>query len=149
MRRQPALGIRHMIQAVRQVELPEEPLREPLAALGDELGRVSAEIQSINSGFQVQLVETLAEMQRAMERDFRVRLDREVEAVRSNLIARLDDLRKEIDRVSGLYQTISAEIDSMIEDPTVELSRIIRQKAEQSVLRAYLDGLKYAAGLAR
>lgn len=84
-------------------------------------------------------------MQRAMEHDFQVRLNSEVESVRAELIGRLEDLHQEIERVNNLLETVSKEIDTMLNDPNVELSRIMRQKTEQTVLRAYLDGLNYAA----
>ena len=31
----------------------------------------------------------------------------------------------------------------MIDNPEVELSKVMREKAEESVLRAYLDGLNF------
>jgi hypothetical protein len=34
----------------------------------------------------------------------------------------------------------------MIDDPNTELSKVMRKKSEESVLRSYLDGLKFAAG---
>ena len=125
----------------------QEPLREPLANLAVEMTRVSAEIQSINAGFQAQILQVLAEVQRAMENEFQVRLDRELRAVREQLVGRLAVIESEIQRVTGLLDSISAEIASMIDDPNTELSKVMRKKAEESVLRSYLDGLKFAAGI--
>jgi predicted nuclease with TOPRIM domain len=124
----------------------EEPLREPLANLAIELTRVSAELQSINAGFQAQILQALADVQRAMETEFKVRLDRELRATREELISRLDALEAEIQRVSKLLESIGAEIAMMIDDPNTELSKVMRKKSEESVLRSYLDGLKFAAG---
>jgi len=125
----------------------QEPLREPLANLAVEMTRVSAEIQSINAGFQAQIVQVLAEVQQAMERDFQVRLDQELRAVREQLISRLAVIEAEIQRVTGLLESITSEIAAMIDDPNTELSKVMRKKSEESVLRSYLDGLKFAAGI--
>jgi len=133
-----------MNQSVERALTPPEAQTPQETA---ETGDVSAEIQSIHTGFQAQLVQSLTEMQRSMERDFTARLDQAVELVRQDLITRINDIRLEIQRVEDLLNTVSREIDEMIEDPNVELSRIMRQKTEQSVLRAYLDGLKFSAGV--
>jgi predicted nuclease with TOPRIM domain len=126
-----------------------EPLREPLSNLAVELTRVSAELQSINAGFQAQVQQALGEMQRAMEMEFQARLERELQAAREALIARLTDTEREIERVSSLLEAVSAEITRMIDDPNAELSKVMRKKSEESLLRSYLDGLKFAAGLPR
>jgi hypothetical protein len=125
----------------------QEPLREPLANLAVEMTRVSAEIQSINAGFQAQIVQVLAEVQRAMENEFQVRLDRELRAVRQQLIGKLAVIETETQRVAALLESLSAEVAMMIDDPNTELSKVMRKKAEESVLRSYLDGLKFAAGM--
>jgi predicted nuclease with TOPRIM domain len=123
-----------------------EPLREPLSNLAVELTRVSAELQSINAGFQAHLLQALGEMQRAMEMEFQSRLEREVQATREQLIGRLTEVEREITRVSTLLESVSSEIAAMIDDPNAELSKVMRKKGEESVLRSYLDGLKFAAG---
>jgi predicted nuclease with TOPRIM domain len=125
----------------------EEPLREPLANLAMEMTRVSAELQSINAGFQAQILQALADVQRAMETEFKVRLDRELRASREELISRLASVESEIQRVSTLLESISVEITTMLDDPNTELSKVMRKKSEESVLRSYLDGLKFAAGV--
>jgi predicted nuclease with TOPRIM domain len=109
--------------------------------------RVSAELQSINAGFQAQILQALADVQRAMETEFKVRLDRELRASREELISRLASVESEIQRVSTLLESISAEIATMLDDPNTELSKVMRKKSEESVLRSYLDGLKFAAGV--
>lgn len=133
-------------QISEQVTEENEPLREPLANLAIEITRVSQELHSINAGFQAQMLQALADVQRAMETEFKVRLDRELRATREELITRLGAIEAEIGRVSGLLESISAEIAAMIDDPNTELSKVMRKKAEESVLRSYLDGLKFAAG---
>ena len=125
----------------------QEPLREPLANLAIEMTRVSAEIQSINAGFQAQILQVLGDVQRAMEKEFQARLDRELHTAREQLIGRFAAVEAEIARVSTQLDGITAEIAAMIEDPDSELSKVMRKKAEESVLRSYLDGLKFAAGI--
>lgn len=215
-----------------------EPLREPLSNLAVELTRVSAELQSINAGFQGHLHQALGEMQRAMEAEFQarleraiqatreqveaklqtefqsqlsqelqatrddltkrlesefrvrleretqvarelataglnaefetrlaqelqatrdevadelrkeyqIRLDREMQVTRERLIPRVTDVQKEMARVASQLQAVSSEIAEMIDDPNAALSKVMRKKAEESVLRSYLDGLKFTAG---
>jgi septal ring factor EnvC (AmiA/AmiB activator) len=127
-------------------EATPEPLREPLSNLAVEITRVSAELQSINAGFQGQVLQAIAEVQRSMEIEFKERLEREIQATREQLIGRLAQTEAEIRRVTTLLETVSAEITAMIDDPNAELSKVMRKKSEESVLRSYLDGLKFAAG---
>jgi hypothetical protein len=125
----------------------ETEVQEPVATSGVELGRISAEIQSVSAGFQAQLLQALAEMREAMEREFNSRLEQETEAVRAGLLLQSADGTKEIDRITAQLDAISSEISAMVDDPDVELSLIMRKKAEESILRAYLDGLKFSLGL--
>jgi hypothetical protein len=53
-------------------------------------------------------------------------------------------VKREIARIAVQLELVGQEIDSMLEDPGVELSRVIRKKAEQSELTAYLDGLRFS-----
>jgi predicted nucleic acid-binding Zn-ribbon protein len=123
-----------------------EALREPASNLAVELTRVSAELQSINAGFQGHLQQAVAEMQHTMEMEFQARLEREIQATREQLMSRITQVQDEIHRVSTLLESVSSEITAMIDDPNAELSKVMRKKAEESVLRSYLDGLKFAAG---
>lgn len=70
-------------EATDHRENPNVLLREPLASLGEELARISAEIQSVNSGFQAQVEHTLAEARVASDRQFQDRLREEVEKARA------------------------------------------------------------------
>ncbi len=136
----------NLSQASEPVRVEPEPLREPLANLALELTRLSAEIQSVNDGFQEQVLQALAEVQRSMEVEFKARLDQEMRATRERLITRLAEAEAEIQRVTTLLESITGEIAAMIDDPGTELSRVMRKRAEESVLRSYLDGLKFASG---
>src|SRR5688572_14093698 len=47
------------------------------------------------------------------------------------------------EKPTELLDGITREIAAMIDNPEVELSKVMREKAEESVLRAYLDGLNF------
>ena len=144
---------------------PEDHLREPLSSLSVELSRISAEIQSINSGFQAQFQQALSESQTAIASHYNAQLQKTTEESREQLrkelseelrkefeaelrkrVPHLEEVRKEIARVGGRLEGVSREIATMIDDPSVELSRVMRKKAEQSELQAYLNGLRYSIG---
>ena len=142
---------------------PEETLREPVSSLSVELKRISAEIQSINSGFQSQLEHAIADTQSGLEAQYAERYRREIDALKARItdevrtdlqrqfdeemdrrMARSREVKLELQRTAERLAAISTEIESMIEDPTVELSRVMRKKTEQAELKSYLDGLHYA-----
>src|SRR2546425_64181 len=62
-------------EAREDVALTGDSIREPLDSLSIELSRISAEIQSINSGFQAQMQETVALVRDAIENDYRMRME--------------------------------------------------------------------------
>ncbi len=51
-----------------------------------------------------------------------------------------EGVQKEIERVEGLIQQISA----LIEDPATDLSTVIRKNVERAELRSYVKGIRYA-----
>src|SRR5438093_12365103 len=84
----------------KDAAMREESLHEPMDSLSIELGRISAEIQSINSGFQAQMqdaladaraaiqVRALAEARASLEVQYRERFDKAIEEVQEQV--RLD-----------------------------------------------------------
>src|SRR5262249_12114291 len=70
-------------------------LGKPLDSLSIELARISAEIQSINSGFQSHMQQVLVETRTDFESHFQTRLDQCIDEVRERI--RLD-VRSEIER---------------------------------------------------
>jgi flagellar biosynthesis/type III secretory pathway protein FliH len=144
---------------------PDDVLREPLDSLGIELGRISAEIQSINSGFQAQMEQVVAQVRESIENEYRERMERSLaeareqirneteEELRKNfeaeLHARIEHLaeaQKEIERVRTQIEGVTKEITAMLDDPSVELSRVMRKRTVQAELKAYLDGLRFSIG---
>ena len=149
--------------AKQETALPEDSLGEPLDSLSIELGRISAEIQSINSGFQAQMQQVLAETRAAIEKQYRARFEKTVDEMREQVrlevkdelekdfqeelakrISHLDDVKKEIDRVAAKLEGVAKEIAAMLDDPSIELSKVMRKRTEQAELRAYLDGLRFS-----
>ena len=140
-------------------------MREPLDSLSIELTRISAEIQSINSGFQEKMQETVALMRDEIENDYRTRMEKRISELREQIRAELegelrkefdaelkartgqsDLVQKEIERVLGQIQGVSKEIAAMLDDASIELSKVMRKRTEQTELKAYLDGLRFSLG---
>ena len=138
-------------------------MREPLDSLSIELTRISAEIQSINSGFQEKMQETVALVRDEIENDYRLRMEKRISELRQQIRAELEvELRKafdaelkahgsqarlvqkEIERVLGQIQGVSNEIAAMLDDASIELSKVMRKRTEQAELKAYLDGLLFS-----
>jgi len=182
----------------------EQWLSEPLDGLSLELGRISAEIQSINAGFQAEMQVVVANVRNAIQNEYRVRFEKAVADMRNQIhlevtqefeerfleerhqlqmqfqeeqsrtrievtqdlekrfqeernqleirfreeltkrMERLQEVEKEIDVAGTKLQSVTKEINVMLDDPNVELSKIIRKRAEHSELKAYLDGLRFS-----
>ena len=141
----------------------DDLLREPLDSLSIELSRISAEIQSINSGFQSQMQQMVALVRDSIENEYRVRMERALNEVREQTrqeteqelrkdfeaelharIEHLGDVQTEIERVRTQSDGVTKEIAAMLDDPSVELSRVMRKRTEQAELKAYLEGLRFS-----
>ena len=142
-----------------------DPFKEPLETLSIELSRISAEIQSISSGFQAHIQLAVAESGAVMESHYRAQLEKSLAELREQLTAQIrQEVRKEfeaelqsrfghlaevqleITRVTANLDKVANEIASMLDDPTVNLSHVMRKRNEQAVLKSYLDGLCCALG---
>ncbi len=148
-----------------ETDLTDEALHEPLESLNIEMSRISAEIQSINSGFQAQMQQALIDARTALDNQYRERFDTAMEALRDQLrgvirdelqkefelelekrIAHFAEVQKEIARVSRLLEGVAKETAAMLDDPSVELSKVMRKRTEQAELKAYLRGLRFSTG---
>ncbi len=151
--------------AKQDTAVPDNSLNEPLDSLSIELGRISAEIQSINSGFQAQMQQVLAETRIAIEKQYRVKFEQSLGEMREQLrleikeelardfqnelerrIAHMGEVQKEIERVAAQLEGVTKEIVAMLDDPSVELSKVMRKRTEQAELKAYLTGLRFSVG---
>ena len=151
----------------RQNELAvnRDALQEPLDSLSIELGRISAEIQSINSGFQVQMQQVVAEVRAAIEIQYKAKFEQALDGVREqNRLEVTEELRKnfeaelkerighletghvEMQKVTTQLESVAREIAAMLDDPSIELSKVMRKRAEQAELKAYLEGLRFSIG---
>ncbi len=145
--------------------VPEESLSEPLDSLSIELGRISAEIQSINSGFQAQMQQALIDARKAIEKQYQARFDKSMEDLREQLrviiredlqkefdeelkkrVAHIEEVQKEIAQIQNRLESAAREIAAMLDDPSIELSKVMRKRTEQAELKAYLDGLRFSIG---
>jgi chromosome segregation ATPase len=154
------------VQDVQKNIASSDPtLQEPLDSLSIELTRISAEIQSINSGFQLQMQHALAEARAAIQEEYRNRFEQSMEVLREQLrstiteevrqefeatlqqkTAYVTEVQTEMERVNQKLEAIVREIAAMLDDPSIELSRVIRKRTEQSELNAYLNGLRFSLG---
>jgi DNA repair exonuclease SbcCD ATPase subunit len=73
-----------------------------------------------------------------LEKDFQEELEKRV--------AHLSDVQKEIERVAAKLEGVAKEIAAMLDDPSVELSKVMRKRTEQAELKSYLDGLRFSIG---
>ena len=152
-------------EAKNDIDLSEDSMREPLDSLSIELTRISAEIQSINSGFQEKMQETVALMRDEIENEYRLLLEKKLSEVRAHVrtevelelrkefdaelkarAGNLDQVQNEIERVLAQIDGVTGEIAAMLDDPSIELSKVMRKRTEQAELRAYLDGLRFSLG---
>jgi iron-sulfur cluster repair protein YtfE (RIC family) len=149
----------------KEAALGQDSLHEPLDSLSIELSRISAEIQSINSGFQAGMQQAIVDARVAIEKEYQGRLEKAMDQIREQLrsevhdelkkafefelqerIARLNDVRAEVERVSGQLEVVTKEITTMLDDPSIDLSRVMQKRKEQAELKAYLDGLRFSIG---
>ena len=119
----------------------------------------------LETDYQAQFQQAMADAHAALENQYRVRIERAIEESREQLsaeigekirkeyeaelrkrIAHLEEVREEIARIVGVLENSTAEINRMVEDPSVQLSLVMRKKTEQSELQAYLAGLRYSIG---
>jgi len=138
-------------QDTKDIHLPNNDLNDPAEFLSAELSRISTEIQSVNSAVQAQLQQTVAKMRSAMEVHFRTvlkksveRLDEQFDRELQRRSTSLPKVEKEISRVTTELENATNEITGMLNDPSVELSKVIRKRAEQAELRAYRAGLQFS-----
>ena len=145
---------------------PDALLREPLDSLNIELSRISEEIRSINSGFEAQMQQVVAQVRESIENEYRDRLERSLNETREQVrrdteeelkkdfeaklharMGHLAEIEKEIERVRAQIEGVTREITAMLDDPSVELSRVMRRRTEQAELKAYLHGLRFSVGV--
>ncbi|HYR83018.1 MAG TPA: hypothetical protein VE422_02955 [Terriglobia bacterium] len=129
------------------------------------MSRISAEIQSINSGFQMGMQQAMIDTRDTMDKEYQARFEKAMDAVREQIrmevkeefrkafefelnerIANLNSVEEEIGRVTSQLDDTTREIGSMLDDPSVDLSRVMQKRKEQAELKSYLEGLRFSTG---
>jgi hypothetical protein len=141
----------------------EAGLNESLDGLSIELGRISAEILSINSSFQAQMQQALADLQENLDMQYKERLNKALDQMREKAgaeareslgqelkkdlagkqVGQFDKAKKEIARIGKQMEDIEKDIAGMLDDPNIELAKVIRKRSELVELKAYLNGLRF------
>jgi hypothetical protein len=112
--------------------------------------RISAELQNaveVHAGkFQevyIKMREAVAtEVRESLWQEFQVQLHRSMEDVRK----RDNAIAEELDRKETEFEDMNRETMAMIEDPDVEIAKVIQRNVKQSELLAYIRGLRYSLG---
>jgi hypothetical protein len=134
----------------KEISPTEASLDESLDGLCLELSRISAEILSINAGFQDQMQQALGDFRDDLEKQYQDRLKQPVDQTpkksSGNQGEQFVKARKEIERIGQQMAGIEKEISTMLDDPNIELAKVIRKRSELAALKSYLDGLRFVLG---
>jgi flagellar biosynthesis/type III secretory pathway protein FliH len=128
----------------------ESSLNESLDGLCMELSRISAEILSINSGFQAEMQKALDDLRENIEKQYQDGLKQAQDQTRKkgpgNSGEQFEKAKKEIERIGQQMAGIEKEISKMLDDPGIELAKVIRKRTELVELKSYLNGLRFVLG---
>lgn len=134
----------------KEIHPTEASLNESLDGLCMELSRISAEILAINSGFQDQMQQALDDLRENLETQYQDRLKQALDQPKKkgagNQGEQFEKARKEIERIGQQMAGIEKEIGAMLDDPGVELAKVIRKRTELVELKSYLNGLRFVLG---
>src|SRR6058998_1559227 len=147
-----------------------DPFVEALSLLASELSGIAARIQELERShlermetaaakLRDQIAAHLQNQHRAefqsgihvLREEFEERLrlaTAQWEAERQSLLNQArhrnsSKLAREVEQTEATLQALQQKIQAMLNDPTVELSRVMQEKARQQHLQAYLKGLKF------
>ncbi len=151
---------------------PLDELADRMTSIAEEIrnpeGPYAAKVREAFSAVKKSEEETKTTVRKEFDAQFRVAMEtvreqyntrfleakRDLETERDTLAQQLAEVKQkdraevlhaELKRTTDALTTAEAEIAQMVEDPDVELSKIIRHNAMQSELKAYLRGLQYQA----
>jgi hypothetical protein len=96
----------------------------------------------VREEFDAHIQATTAEFQAEKER-----LTKELDELKRG--GSSEELQAEIDRTSRILSEIAEEMARMLEDPDIELAKVVKENAAQNELRAYMRGLMYQLNRAR
>src|SRR5207245_7993130 len=89
---------------------------------------------------------SLGEVREQIRNETEEELRKNFEAELHARIEHLSEVQKEIERVRTQIEGVTKEITAMLDDPSIELSRVMRKRTEQAELKSYLDGLRFSIG---
>jgi len=112
--------------------------------------RMAAEIQSAveahASKFQeifTRMRESVTmELRESFQEEFQIALKRSLDTAASRDTA----INEELIRKETEFDDMNRETIAMIEDPDVEIAKVIQRNVKQSELQAYIKGLRYSLG---
>jgi hypothetical protein len=154
---------------------PADPFVEPLSLLASQLGQIAASILQLERSHSDEMENAAAQLRHQISTDLhnqhQGRFEAEIqvlrgefeqrmcsataqwEAERQSLLNEIEHLRgrnssgvaQEVAQTEAALESLQKKIGEMLDDPTVELSRVIPENARQEQLQAYLKGLKFNA----
>jgi hypothetical protein len=158
-----------------EVQRPADPFVEPLSLLASQLSEVATSILQLERSHSEHMENAAARFRDQIAADLQNRhqgqLDREIqllreefeqrmcsatdqwEAERQSLLKEMEHLRhrkpselaEEIALTEAALDSLQETTRQMLDDPAVELSRLMQENARQEKLQAYLQGLKFNA----
>jgi len=140
-------------QNVKRVE--EAPTPDPLLQMfleftSDVQRRLLSEMQSAMKAHEPKFQAVYSELRDSVHRELQQKLDEEVDIrLRQEMQEQMqlrDKLATELSNKEAEYESMNRETTEMIENPDVEIAKIVRRTARQRELKAYIRGLKYQQG---
>src|SRR5206468_2148419 len=113
----------------------------------------------IQQELQKQLEKELEQSRLGIQQELQKQLEKELEQARLGIRQELQkqfaeefknrgadstDVTNEIGRVATQLECCAKEIIAMLDDPSIELSKVMRKRTEQAELKAYLNGLRFS-----
>jgi vacuolar-type H+-ATPase subunit E/Vma4 len=140
---------------------------EPLSLLSSDLAQIAARIQSLETAHLARMEAAVTQLEEALREkitaSLQQRLDERMRQAtdqwtteRQSLMKEIASLRATADRrelSTEIAQTETAlselrnRLDAIADDPNVSASKLLRATARESELRAYLNGLRFKAGI--
>ena len=140
---------------------------EPLSLLSSDLAQIAARIQSLETAHLARMEAAAAQLEEALREkitaSLQQRLDEQMRQAtdqwkkeRQSLMKEIASLRSTADRrelSTEIAQTETAlsalrnRLDAIADDPTVSPSKLLRATAREAELQAYLNGLRFKAGI--
>jgi hypothetical protein len=138
------------VARAEKADSPERLLGTLHELTADVQRRISAELQNaveIHAGkFQeiyIRMREAVAtDVRESLWQEFQIQLHRSMEDVRNREHA----IAEELNRKEAEFENMNRETLAMIEDPDVEICRVIQRNVKQSELQGYIRGLRYSLG---